>query len=138
MKVHNRLFTLEEANQLLPQIESALARLEGKKEAYAKQHDILFMQELLSHAERQNPSAAEANPQFEKDIRGLEEAIGDLEKDLHEIRELGCLVRNVGQGRIDFLGQRRGERIYFCWKRGEKSIQYYHALRCSLQERISL
>ena len=58
MKIGARIFTLEEANALLPEIDSHLSRLADKKEAYARRHDELLMhhfravEEVLLGAEK--------------------------------------------------------------------------------------
>jgi hypothetical protein len=134
MKVSPKLFSLEEANSMLPELETRLSRLLEKKEDYARRHDELLMHELIIDAERHGGLSQET-ADLEEEIRTLETAIADLEKDIHAIHELGCIVRNVEKGWVDFLGRWRGELIYFCWRRGEMSIQFYHPLHDSIQRR---
>ena len=130
-----KIFSIAEANQLLPTIERLLNNVQQKQEQYAQRHDILFMHELITHAEMKNPASQVNHPDLDREISELEEAVADLEKDLDKIRELGCVVRSIENGLIDFLGELKGKKVYFCWKRGEKSIQYYRDLDGDCKER---
>ncbi len=51
-KKRNKIFTLQEAEALLPELEKRLKLLRTKKEAYSRTHDLLFMQELVCAAEK--------------------------------------------------------------------------------------
>ncbi len=137
MKVERRLFTLEEANALIPKLEARFSHLLQKKEQYLKRHDELFMHQLLADAE-QHANLSTQTEDLEKEIHELETSILDMEKDIHEIRQWGCILRNVNTGYVDFLGQWNGEKIYFCWKKGEKDIQYYHSLQNDKSDRRPL
>lgn len=133
---HRRLFTLEEANQLIPELENRLAQIFSKKENYAQKHDKVFMHELLCEAEGDvKPSPSES---VESDIKQMEDAVTGLEEDLQGIRALGCYLRNLDRGFIDFLARKDGELVFFCWKKGENTIQYYHSQQHGFSQRIPL
>ena len=100
-------------------------------------HDDLFMHQLLTEAER-HANVAVQTDDLEQEIHELETAIVDMEKDLHGIQELGCILRNVNTGTVDFLGNWKGKAIYFCWKKGEKAVHYYHSLKSDRTDRQPL
>lgn len=139
MKTQPRIFSLEEANALLPEIEAILCRISEKKESYDRLHDQLLMQELICQSSKSAPSEAQDHVTIQQTIdaeaKTLEEAWASLQKDVDEILRLGCIVRSIKQGWIDFLGRHEGKQIYFCWKKGEKVIQYYHSVRASETDR---
>ena len=137
MKISPRVFSRDEVNILLPQVEGLLAKIHEKKDAYARRHDELFMHELLAQAETRAGIHHEAAG-LEEEVANLESAIGNLEDDLSKIREMGCVLRNLEQGWVDFLGRRGEEFIYFCWRRGEPVVQFYHGTERSATERIPL
>jgi len=124
MKIESRFFTIEEANALLPEIEARLHELQVKAEVYRRRHDEVFMEELLADTEK-HQAEVPAN-ELEANQISLEKAIVRLEEDIQKIRELGCILRSVERGWVDFPSRRGDETVYFCWKRGEKAIQYYH------------
>lgn len=135
--MNSRRFSLEEANALLPELDSRLARLIHKKEAYARCHDELLMHELLVQAEYHAGTPADPDG-IEADIRAVEAAIEDMEKEIEQIRALGCVLRSIDRGWVDFLATRDGETIYFCWRRGEKSIQFFRSARGGMTARQPL
>jgi len=58
-------------------------------------------------------------------FRGLDEALSD---EIERIRGLGGEVKDIDLGLVDFPGTRNGEDILLCWKLGEKSLGYWHAV----------
>jgi len=129
-----KIFSLEEANKLIPEISEHVASLAQKKANYLKRHDELFMFELLNQAEHQAGVAADVEG-LEKEIQSLENSLEDIEKNLKEIRSRGCLLRDMDSGQVDFLGKRGNEFVYFCWKRGESEILFYHGLKSGMEDR---
>ena len=132
MKTQPRIFSLQEANALLPEIEAILCRISEKKESYERLHDHLLMQELICQSSKtsatnlQNDFTAEQI--LDADARTLDEAWASLQKDVEEILTLGGMIRSVERGWIDFRGKQEGKEIYFCWRKGERTIQYYHSV----------
>ncbi len=116
-----RCFTLQEANGLLPQIEAILARIEQKRRHHDKLHDELLMEELLQQA-----SGKKHEHLFPRErAQYLDEAIEGLVGEIEEIRRLGCLVRSLSRGWVDFPAERNGVSVFLVWKRGEKEIRFY-------------
>ena len=137
MTTTRRIFSLDEVNALLPELEVRISKFLQKKEMYARRHDEVLMHELINRAE-QNDSLLPDTLDLDQDVRELESAITYLEKDVREILALGGVLRNVEKGWVDFLGEWQGQKIYFCWKMGEKTVQYYHDLEDSNDERKCL
>ena len=127
MKNRVKVFSLEEANALLPELESLLAEFEAKHDAFQRLEDQLFFEEILDNT---NPEEAQ--------LKELEERLMALEKEIEKIQTLGCLLRHPERGWIDFVARRDKEWICYCWCRGEEGIQYYHSLRGGFFERQPL
>lgn len=132
-----KVFNLEEANALLPELEKRLRHLQNKKEAYSRAHDMLFMHELVCAAEKSNGFFDPADD-LEEGIHALEEAIENLAGDVEAIFHLGCILRNIEKGQVDFVGARDGQTVYFAWQLGEPSIQYFRPLGSNFCERLTL
>ena len=106
-KKKGKIFTLREAEALLPELEKRLKHLQSKKEAYSRTHDSLFMHELVCAAERSH-GFPEEKDDLEAGIRALEEAIEGLAADVEAIFALGCVLRNIvafSQGKLDLIGK---------------------------------
>lgn len=133
----SKTFTLEEADALLPALEKCLKLLRIKKEAYGRTHDLLFMHELVCAAERTH-GFPEENDDLEDGIHALEEAIGDLARDVDEIFAMGCFLRNIEKGHVEFRGFYQGEKVYFSWHLGEPTIRFYRPLHRFKEARVPL
>lgn len=135
----SKSFTLEQVNQMLPDIARRFALISEKRSVYLRVHDAIFVQELANNAEKQSGADLFAGD-LEQDIQSLEETIFDLSKEIDDLISLGCVLRSMDQGLIDFPGELRGERVYFAWKTGEKQIAFYRKRSASgaSAERISL
>ena len=122
MKKSSRIFTIEEVDTLLPRLDTILGRFASKKEDHERMHDQILMHELLTQAGTRHDET-----QSHEWAQELERSVAALEKDIEEMMSLGCILRSIEQGWVDFLAQKDGAFVYLCWKKGEKSIQYYHS-----------
>ncbi len=127
MPARLKVFNLEEANVLLPQLEALLSELEEREYSFERQHDELFFEELLE----------EISPP-ESRLQALEASLTTLEEPVQKIRELGCVLRHPRRGFVDFLARQGNEWVFFCWRRGEKQIEFYHSLHGGFFERQRL
>ena len=125
MEFQPKVFSLEEANALIPELETLLACLDGKKEACERLHDMLLMDELLREAEAVQGAATAASGHLEEEARRLDGSVVEIRREMEKIKALGCILRSLERGWIDFPGRLAGQAVYFCWRRGEKTIQFY-------------
>ena len=120
-----RYFTLEEANDLLPQIEPMMGRLLERRARVVRLGQSV--ESLLSD--------------WRVDVGGavLSEMTQDfaaIEALLAEIQSFGCIVKDVNVGLLDFLARRNGRDVYLCWRYGEPLIAFYHELRAGFNGRL--
>jgi len=60
-------------------------------------------------------------------IRARREASGRLlRQTLESLEELGCLIKDLDVGLVDFPARYRGREVYLCWKLGESEIGWWH------------
>ena len=130
-------FSIEEANALLPQLELILARLIKKKETVDRLHDEHFISELLHEATQGRPAAEGSGP-LEAGARDVDASVSNLEADLEKIRALGCVLRHLDSGWVEFPASLRGEAVYFCWKKGEAAVGFYRLAHAAFAERLPL
>jgi hypothetical protein len=57
-----------------------------------------------------------------------EEAAGALRKAIEAVQEMGCLIKDLDTGLIDFPTLFRGREVYLCWKLGEPDIGFWHGV----------
>ena len=51
-----------------------------------------------------------------------------LEESVNKIQQMGCLVKDLDEGLVDFLCLLGGEEVYLCWKLGEERIGFWHGI----------
>lgn len=118
-----KIFTLEEANQLLPLLTDLLVDLQEKRDEVAEFEVQIDAQELVS-------SQVESTPAYELNdlINKHRQAVDEFYAVVDEIHSHGCLLKDVDLGLIDFCGVVEGEKVYFCWRLGEEQIGFWHEI----------
>ena len=53
-------------------------------------------------------------------------AIAKVRDALDQINAIGCLVKDLDSGLVDFPAVLKNEEVYLCWKLGEDRIRFYH------------
>ncbi len=118
-----RLFELEEAEELLPQIEAWLTEaIDNRKRVVLIEHEFSQVQNrILLYGGILPQHSYLADKRLERD--GYARVMQDA---LARITETGCVVKDLEKGLIDFLSLRGDEQVYLCWKLGEDHIEYWH------------
>ena len=63
-----------------------------------------------------------------KDDSEMTGAMERLEKEIQKLEELGCVLKDMNIGLIDFPAVRLGTRVWLCWKLGEENVSFWHDL----------
>jgi hypothetical protein len=93
-------FTPKQANEFLPQVKETVERsIAIKKEA-----DAL------------------------KDDTEMADAMERLGREIQKLEELGCVLKDLNIGLLDFPAVRLGKRVWLCWKLGEENVAFWHEL----------
>ena len=112
-----KTFTLAEANALIPEISRRLDDMVSARDELARRRPSI--QSTLEHAGGNGGSKAAS--EYAQIMRRIDAG-------LEFFRELGCELKDLDQGLIDFPHYRDGELVLLCWKRGEESIRFWHAV----------
>ena len=110
-----RYFTLPEANEVLSSIRPLMDAIQEIRQAILKKQP-------------------EAWPAIEKSAgnggnRALSNMVQDFEKLdalVHQIQDLGVLIKDINLGLLDFPALRDGREVYLCWQYGEDEIAFWH------------
>lgn len=108
----DRLYTVDEANALLPTI---VPLLEGLRDAQAR------MAELHDHVT--DSSVGNGGGSAGKDFLEASQTAG---RAMAELNELEIQVRDPDSGLIDFPAERDGEEVFLCWRLGEDTVAWWH------------
>jgi hypothetical protein len=107
-----RRFSVEEANELLPQLGEMLERLRDAQRVMSERHD-----EVMGSTTHNGGGGAG------KEFLEASQEAGRLGA---EIQGLGIVVRDPETGLVDFPAERGGEEIYLCWRLGEDAVAWWH------------
>ncbi len=125
-RIRNKIFSVEEANSLIPILERALGDLTALgREIATLRREV----EVLSAIE--SAGASESNA----DVRALREKerayaarLERFRQSLTEVSHHGCLIRDLELGLVDFYTMSRGQVVCLCWRRGEERIGHWHPI----------
>jgi hypothetical protein len=114
--VHERHFTREEANALLPQLTSVLTQLREAKDELTDTE----AHEALSEAAPTNGGGDEG--------KQVGVAFLEVRRLLEMIEQAGIVLRDIDRGLIDFPAVLEGREVYLCWELGEDEVAFWHDL----------
>jgi hypothetical protein len=121
----SHLFTIVEANRLVPAVRTLVERLVELQRANAEVDQDLtnISQKVMFTGGTDLPR--ERLFELKQDREQLQD---DIQETLDKLRQLGCVVKDVEEGLVDFPTLYRGEPVYLCWRLGEDSIRFWHTV----------
>ena len=130
-----KTFTLDEAQSLLPVLESLLKRaIEGKRSAEEVEERIaeLGRRIYLSGGMRVDVGAvARQRAEMEGHLQRMRESIA-------EIDAIGVQVKDVETGLLDFPCKVDDQVVLLCWRMGETAIEHWHTMEDGFKGRKPL
>ena len=127
-----KTFTLEEAQSLLPVLESLLKRaVEGKQsaeQAEAGLADLARRVYLAGGMRVDVGKVARQRAEIESHMQRVRESIA-------EIDSIGVQVKDLEAGLLDFPCRVDDQVVLLCWRMGETSIEHWHTMESGFQGR---
>jgi hypothetical protein len=127
-----RTFTIDEAQSLLPVLESLLKRaIEGKQAAEQVESGLseLARRIYLSGGMKVDAgSVVKQRTEMEAHLKLARESIA-------EIDAIGVQVKDLEAGLLDFPCRLDDQVVLLCWRMGESSIEHWHTVESGFQGR---
>ena len=121
----SRTFTLDEAQDLLPVLESLLrSAIEAKKLIESSEAEF----QALAHRIFLNGGMALNVVQIARRKAEREKALQKIKDAMAEIDAMGVQVKDLDIGLLDFPCEVDGQIILLCWKLGEQTITHWHGV----------
>ena len=122
-----RIFTLAEASQLIPQLRTILIEVGDE----------------WGEMRRLNPEIQKVRDRvpldgFSPDGVPYIQAATHLLYLLHQVKDMGVHIKDIDKGLCDFPYMRNGRVVYLCWHLGENSIAYWHDIEAGFAGREPL
>ena len=130
-----RFFNLQQAERLLPEVESII------RDAITAKSDYEQAEEGMQNFSRRIMMLGGVQVDHTKVLAyrdRRESSALVLKASMEKIEEIGCLVKDLDIGLIDFPTLLQGEEVYLCWKLGESGIHYWHGVHEGFQGRKAI
>ncbi len=130
-----RLFTVDEANRMLPLIKRIVADIVSLSEELGRRYARIdaFEDEPISEA----GDSADID-EWNRMQRDIEEGENRLEEFVCELTQLGVEFRQAGIGEVDFQTRMDGQPAFLCWRLGESEVAFWHPEDAGFEERQPL
>jgi hypothetical protein len=123
-RIRNKIFSVEEANRLIPYLEQALDALaRSAREIAALQSEVMVLAAIES-------SGATSKSLDVRDLREKEarcaRMLEEFRAALHDLTSRGCILRDLDLGLVDFYTMARDRVVCLCWRAGEAAVGHWH------------
>ena len=112
-----KLFTVEEANALIPTLREILDELALHRDALRERAPD--MQPILEAST--GNGGGRAGSEYGAEAYNLYLAV-------ERIRDLGVVLKDLDMGLLDFPHEREGRIVFLCWHPPEENVAYWHDL----------
>jgi len=119
---HSRHFSLDEANQALAHVVPLLARL---KDLHTTTVPLSARLEAFWRRLDAGERVLEEIAALQRELDAQSQEAGEI---LRRCEEIGCVVRDVQTGLVDFPSRAEDAEFYLCWHLGEDAIHSWHGV----------
>jgi len=119
-----RFFTVEEANGLVASLEIEFGRVARVRSELAPLVESLGA-EAASRILQEEGAVPTGR---EKEARRLVALAAEITAAVERINAMGCLVKDLEAGLVDFYALQDDEPVFLCWQFGERAVAHWHAL----------
>ncbi len=122
-----RVYTPREASGLVPRLEQVFDELEAIRDRLKHVKGKVDLLEMIWGEEIHTETTPD-HREYTHYIEEIEGAKKEFEAASRKLADLEAVLKSMEQGLVDFYGVIDGRLVFLCWKRGEKSIEYFHHL----------
>lgn len=119
-----RIFSVKEANDLIPWLEQSLESLAASaRELAALRRELTVLGTIaMTGATSQSADVRELAEKGAREKVLLNRFSGQLA----EVASRGCVLRDLEIGLVDFYALSRDQIVCLCWRRGEPEVGHWH------------
>jgi hypothetical protein len=110
-----RVFSVDEANALVPLLSEAFERLHG----------------LIARAQAARANSAESAGEVAATTsaaQSLDRIEREIEHELIQLHRLGVILKGLDPCIVDVWSKRGGEWVFLCWRYGEERFTHWHGV----------
>jgi len=125
-----KLFSAEEADELVPRLEILVRKLQMQANSLRERIKQLADDDS-SLLGMELPDIVDLHPELKTFTTSMADAAGQIEA-------LGCFLKDIDQGLVDFPCDTGDEVVFLCWQFGEPRVLAWHTLDSGFSERKPL
>ncbi len=119
-----RMFSIVEANDLIPMLEMAFAQMARWRIVAEEAARSLGGEDVAAAI----LGGAPVPPGMDEAAQQLETAAKHLRRAIGHVREQGCVVKDLELGLVDFPAALGGRQVNLCWQFGEPEVTHFHGI----------
>jgi hypothetical protein len=120
-----RRFSLAEAQSLIPEVSRLLRDAVSLKGEYQEAEQAI---QTWMHRITMMGGLSVDRSQAIDTRKRRDASAASLRNAIEQVQAMGCVVKDLDIGLIDFPTEFRGEEVYLCWKLGEGKIGFWHGV----------
>jgi len=120
-------FTAEDANRALPQVRALVDQILQARQAILDARPDLWPVLEQAVGNGGSKKAGEVLQDFKR-----------LEDGVQGLQDIGCELKDISTGLVDFPALREGREVLLCWKFDEPQVMYWHDLQSGFAGRQRL
>ncbi len=128
-----RHFSVEQADQLIPRLTTILGELTTLNTEHERLQRQLVELGLKTQSNGHGLEGMAGKIRLE-----MQRIASQMKERIERVHSLGCDLKDVAQGLIDFRTVIGGTEVYLCWKLGEERIEWWHELNAGFSGRQPL
>ena len=125
-----KLFSAHEANSLIPRLEVLIRDLQDNAGSLRER-----IQELAENDEQIDSMRLQEIVELHPE---LSDAASRMAEVVSEIEELGCFLKDIDLGLIDFATEMEDDVVFLCWQYGEQQVLAWHSIDSGFAQRQPL
>lgn len=112
-----RYFTVPEANAILPEVKKIVAEILAARQRIVDAQPDLWPVLEKAVGNGGSKKAGELLPEFNR-----------LERGVKALEGIGCILKDLNTGLVDFPTVRNGRQVLLCWRFDEPSVSHWHEI----------
>ncbi len=130
MPKFKKLFTEEDANQLIPRLEILMRQLQSQASSLRSRIEALAVDDpSILHSEFSD--ILTRYPELRSFTTSMADAASQIEA-------MGCILKDIDLGLADFPSDAGDEIVFLCWQSGERAVIAWHSIDSGFSERQPL
>jgi hypothetical protein len=125
-----KLFSADEANSLIPRLEVLIRDLQDNAGSLRER-----IQELATADDKIDSMRLQEIVELHPELKGAASRMAEI---VGEIEELGCFLKDIDLGLIDFASEMGEDVVFLCWQYGEREILAWHPTESGFSQRRPL